>query len=63
MKDAPQPTTTKHPAQEGGLPGVIATALPLALVLVLLLWVVKPWKRTKLPRARVIEPNRDSEEP
>ncbi len=61
MKDK-QPTTS-HPAQEGGLPGVIASALPLALVLVWLVWLAKPWKRTKLPRARLIEPDRDSEEP
>jgi hypothetical protein len=26
-------------------------------------WLAKPWKRSKLPRARLIEPNRDSEEP
>ena len=60
MKDK---TATQHPAQEGGIPGVIATAIPLALVLVWLVWLVKPWKRTKLPRARLIEPDRDSEEP
>ncbi|HEU4616302.1 MAG TPA: hypothetical protein VFS15_29590 [Kofleriaceae bacterium] len=62
MKDK----TTTHqptPAQEGGLPGVIATAIPIALVLVWLVWLVKPWRRSKLPRARVIEQNRDSEEP
>jgi hypothetical protein len=57
-------TTQQHTAaQEGGLPGVIATAIPLALVLVWLVWLAKPWKRSKLPRARVIEPDRDSEEP
>ena len=59
MKD--KTTTQQHtPAQEGGVPGMIATAIPLALVLV---WLVKPWRRSKLPRARVIEQNRDSEEP
>ena len=61
MKD--KTATQHHPAQDGGLPGIIATALPLALVLVWLVWLVKPWKRTKLPRARLIEPDRDSEEP
>ena len=59
----PKTTTSHHPAQSGGLPGVIASMLPLALILVALVWLAKPWKRTKLPRARVIEPNRDSEEP
>ena len=62
MKD--QTTTEQHtPAQEGGLPGVIATAIPLAIVLIWLVWLAKPWKRSTLPRARVIEPDRDSEEP
>jgi hypothetical protein len=58
-------TTTQQPtpAQEGGVPGIIATAIPLALVLVWLIWLAKPWKRSRLPRARVIESNRDSEEP
>ena len=62
MKDK-EPTASQHPAQQGGLPGIIATTLPLALLLVWLVWLAKPWKRSKLPRARVIEPNRDSEEP
>lgn len=62
MKD--KTTTQQHtPAQEGGVPGIIATAIPLALVLVWLIWLAKAWKRSRLPRARVIESNRDSEEP
>jgi hypothetical protein len=58
-----EPHTTQHPAQSGGLPGVIATTLPLAIVVVWLVWLAKPWKRSNLPRARVIEPPRDNEEP
>lgn len=56
--------TRHHPAQDSGFAGVVASTLPIALVLAALVWLAKPWKRTKLPRARVIEPkNRDSEEP
>jgi hypothetical protein len=52
-----------HPAQDSGLAGVIATALPLTIVLVALVWLAKPWKRSNLPRARVIVPPRDTDEP
>jgi hypothetical protein len=53
-----------HPAQDGGIAGVIASTLPIALVLAMLVWVAKPWKRSKLPRARLIEkPQDDIEEP
>jgi hypothetical protein len=61
------PATTAlhhHPAQDGGIAGVIATTLPIALVLAALVWLAKPWKRTKLPRARLIERRDDDiEEP
>ena len=52
-----------HPAQDGGVAGVVASTLPIAIVLVALVWLAKPWKRTKLPRARVVQPPRDNEEP
>lgn len=57
------PTTTAqhHPAQDGGLPGVIASTIPIGLVLVLLVWLMKPWKRSNLPRARLME-HRDNED-
>lgn len=58
----PTTTTQHHPAQDGGLPGVIASTIPIGLVLGLLVWLMKPWKRSNLPRARVIE-HRDNEEP
>ena len=44
-----------NPAQDGGIAGVIASTLPIAIVLAALVWLAKPWKRTKLPRARLIE--------
>ena len=59
------PVETHHPAQSSGVPGVIASTLPLAIILVALVWLAKPWKRSKLPRARVIEhrDDRRNEEP
>lgn len=55
-------TTQHHPAQDSGIPGVIVSTLPIAIILGALVWLMKPWKRSKLPRARVIE-HRDNEEP
>ena len=58
----PVPTTAPphHPARDAGSGGLAVTLLTAAVIAIALLWLLAPWKRSKLPRARAsIRPEPD----
>ena len=58
----PVPTTAPrhHPARDAGSGGLAVTLLTAAVIALALHWLLAPWKRSKLPRARAsIRPEPD----